>query len=76
MPDSRARFAEAVALYDRGAHEPAGALFRKLLDGYPALEDYHLAYLAAIEDRSGRPREASAFDLATKKAVVALPSVS
>lgn len=58
----RETFAEAVALYERGAFETAGPSFRALLDSYPALEDYHLAYLAAIADRAGRPSDAVALD--------------
>jgi len=61
-PPPRAAFTEAVGLYDHGALDAARPLFRALLDSYPALEDYHLAYLAAIEDRTGHQQEASGFD--------------
>ncbi len=58
----RQTFAEAVAQYDRGDLATAGASFRALLDAYPALADYHLANLAAIEDKSGHPQDAAAWD--------------
>jgi soluble lytic murein transglycosylase len=73
----RATFANAVALYERGALEQARPLLRALLDGYPALADYTLAYLAAIEDRTGHPQEASALDdrlLAAHPASVWIPT--
>lgn len=73
----RDTFAQAVSLYERGALDAARPLFRGLLDSYSALADYHLAYLAAIEDRTGRPQEASAFDdrlVATHPASVWVPT--
>jgi soluble lytic murein transglycosylase len=76
-PETRAAFVEAVSLYERGAMEAARPRFRALLDSYSALEDYHLAYLAAIDDRAGHPQEASALDdrlLATHPASVWVPT--
>lgn len=77
MREPRDAFIEAVSRYDRGALEAARPLFRALLESYPALGDYHLAYLAAIDDRTGHPQEASAFDdrlLATHPASVWVPT--
>ncbi len=79
MRDVRARFVEAIALYERGALEQAQPIFRALRDVYPQLEDYHLAYLAAIADRTGHPREAIALDdrlLATQPASVWAPTAA
>ena len=59
---ARATFVDAVTRYERGDLAPAGAAFRTLVDSYPALGDYHLAYLAAIADRTGQPAEASSWD--------------
>jgi soluble lytic murein transglycosylase-like protein/TolA-binding protein len=60
--DARQTFVDAVTRYERGDLAPAGAAFRTLVDAYPALGDYHLAYLAAIADRTGQPAEASKWD--------------
>lgn len=60
--DTRRTFVDAVTRYERGELASAGAAFRTLIDSYPALGDYHLAYLAAIADRSGQPAEAAAWD--------------
>ena len=76
---ARAAFVDAVARYERGDLETAGAAFRSLLDTYPALEDYHLAYLAAIADRAHRPEEASVYDdrlLANHAASIWMPRAS
>ncbi|MEO6026963.1 MAG: transglycosylase SLT domain-containing protein [Candidatus Binatia bacterium] len=73
---ARATFVDAVARYERGDLEGARPLFGTLLRSYPALEDYHLAYLAALEDRTGHAREASGLDdrlLATHPASVWVP---
>jgi soluble lytic murein transglycosylase len=59
---TREVFARAMAAYQRGAFDEARPLFETLLASYPALEDYHLAHLAAIEDRRGRALAAVAFD--------------
>ncbi|MCC6766444.1 MAG: transglycosylase SLT domain-containing protein [Deltaproteobacteria bacterium] len=59
---SRATFLEAVTRYRRGALDEARPLFRSLLDTYPVLADYHLAYLAAIEERTRHLPEAAALD--------------
>lgn len=75
--EPRRTFGEAVGRYDRGDLEAARPLFRALLDSYPVLADYHLAYLAAIEDRSGRAQESSAWDdrlLAAHPASIWVPS--
>ena len=58
----RETFLRAVRLYDQGSFDAARPLFRMLLDDYPALADYHLAYLAALEERTGHPREALGLD--------------
>jgi soluble lytic murein transglycosylase len=73
----RAAFAEAVSLYDRGSLDAARPLFRALLESYSALEDYHLAYLAAIEDRTAHLQESRTFDdrlLATHPESVWVPT--
>jgi soluble lytic murein transglycosylase len=75
--EPRAVFDEAVSLYNRGSLDAARPLFRALLESYPALEDYHLAYLAAIEDRTAHLQEASTSDdrlLATHPASVWVPT--
>jgi soluble lytic murein transglycosylase len=59
---SRATFADALARYRRGALDEARPLFRSLVDAYPLLADYHLWYLAAIEERTQHPAEAAALD--------------
>ena len=77
--NARTTFVEAVALYDRGSLEQARTRFLALRDSYPQLADYHLAYLAAIADRSGRPSEAAAFDdrlLAAHPASVWVPAAA
>jgi soluble lytic murein transglycosylase-like protein/Tfp pilus assembly protein PilF len=76
---SRATFVDAVTRYERGDLDGARAEFRALLASYPALEDYHLAYLAAIADRMGQPQEAGALDdrlLANHAASVWVPQAS
>lgn len=76
---ARAKFVEAVTLYERGALDQARTRFLTLIDGYPQLGDYHLAYLAAIEDRAGRPKEAAGFDdrlLAVHPASVWVPTAA
>jgi soluble lytic murein transglycosylase len=76
---SRAAFVEAVARYERGELDAARGAFRALLESYPALEDYHLAYLAAIADRAGQHDEAAALDdrlLANHAASVWVPRAS
>jgi soluble lytic murein transglycosylase-like protein/tetratricopeptide (TPR) repeat protein len=75
--EPRHAFVEAVSLYERGAFDAARPRFRALLESYPALEDYHLAYLAALEDGTGHLQEASALDdrlLATHAASVWVPT--
>ncbi len=59
---ARKTFVDAVTLYEGGAFDTARPLFQRLVASYPTLADYHLAYLAAIEDRTGHPQEASAYD--------------
>lgn len=59
---ARATFVDAVTRYHRGALGEARPLFRSLLETYPVLADYHLAYLAAIEERAHRLAEAAALD--------------
>lgn len=76
---ARAAFVEAVALYERGALDQARARFLALVDGYPQLGDYHLAYLAAIEERAGRAQQAAEFDdrlLAAHPASVWVPTAA
>jgi soluble lytic murein transglycosylase len=60
--DPRMAFAEAVGHVERGEDESARPLFLMLVDRYPQLEDYHLAYLAALEERAGRLVQAARFD--------------
>jgi soluble lytic murein transglycosylase len=60
--EPRVLFAEAVAHVEAGKDDEARPLFLGLLERYPDLEDYHLAYLAAIEERAGHLTAAAAFD--------------
>ena len=60
--EPRLLFAEAVARAEDGQDDQARVLFLALLERYLDLEDYHLAYLAAIEERAGRLTAAAAFD--------------
>jgi soluble lytic murein transglycosylase len=46
-----ANFAEAVDLFTRQQYPEAAARFGWLLQGYPALEDYHLYYLGVASGR-------------------------
>jgi len=55
-------FAQAIALFEHGDDEPARERFARLLDSYPALVDYHLAYLAAIAERRGALDDAADYD--------------
>ena len=76
---ARATFVEAVTLFERGALDQARVHFLALLDSYPQLADYHLAYLAAIDDRAGRAPEAARFDdrlLTTQPASVWVPAAA
>ncbi len=76
---SRRTFTEAVTLYQRDALDTARPLFLTLVETYPTLADYHLAYLAAIEDRTGHGREAAGFDdrlLEAHRASVWAPSAA
>ena len=58
----RVLFAEAIALAERRDDDAARARFLTLLDSYPALEDYHLAWLAELAERGRRYDEAARFD--------------
>jgi len=60
--EPRVLFAEAVTRAEAGKDDEARTLFLGLLERYPDLEDYHLAYLAAIEERAGHLTAAAAFD--------------
>jgi len=60
--DPRVVFGAAVHATERGDTDTARGLFRSLLGAYPALEDYQLAYLAALEEEGDRPTEAAALD--------------
>ncbi len=59
--DARTRFADAMARAERGDDAGARPIFIELLRTYPELEDYHLANLAAIDERGGRYADAAAF---------------
>ncbi len=59
--DARVRFTEAVQQFEGGEDDAARAAFLVLLDHYAALEDYHLTYLARIEERAGHLPEAAEF---------------
>ena len=56
----RLRFADAMARVERGDDTGARPIFADLLRTYPELEDYHLANLAAIDERAARFRDAAA----------------
>ncbi len=58
--EPRRRFAEAMARVERGDDASARPIFAELLRTYPELEDYHLANLAAIDERAGRFADAAA----------------
>ena len=58
--DPRVRFAEAMARVERGDDVAARPVFAELLRTYPELEDYHLANLAAIDERAGRFADSAA----------------
>ncbi len=59
--DPRMRFADAVARVERGDDGSARPIFADLLRDGGELEDYDLAYLAAIDERAGRPADAAAW---------------
>jgi soluble lytic murein transglycosylase len=56
----RMRFADAVARVERGDDAGARPIFADLLRTDGELADYDLAYLAAIDERAGRPADAAA----------------
>src|SRR5437870_3124662 len=58
--EPRVRFAEAMARVERGDDAGARPIFAELLRTYPELEDYHLANLAAIDERGRRFADAAA----------------
>ncbi len=60
--ERRTVFAEAIALARAHRDDEARTRFAALLSSYPALEDYHLAWLAALAERGGRPQEAADLD--------------
>ena len=60
--ERRTVFAEAIALARAHRDDEARTRFTALLSSYPALEDYHLAWLAALAERGGRPQEAADLD--------------
>ncbi len=58
--DPRLRFAAAMARVAHGDDATARPIFAELLRTYPELEDYHLANLAAIDERAGRFADSAA----------------
>src|SRR4051812_5563805 len=57
--DPRLRFTDAVARVERGDDASARPTFVDLLRRYRELKDYHLAYLAAIDERADRVSDAA-----------------
>src|SRR6266404_2589457 len=58
--EPRLRVAEAMARVEGGDDAGARPIFAELLRTYPELEDYHLANLAAIDERGRRFADAAA----------------